>query len=55
MLKYVVYLLVAVLICWSVFYLIRHVRKQLKGDCGSCGGSCGSCHGDCGGCSSCKK
>lgn len=45
MLKYLIGAGVFLLILWSVIYLIRHVRRQLRGDCGSCGGDCGSCSG----------
>ena len=37
---------------WAVVYLARHVRRQLRGECG-CGGSCG---GDCASCGqSCSR
>ena len=50
--KYVIYAAVALLILWAVVYLVRHVRRQLRGECG-CGGSCG---GDCAACGqSCGK
>ena len=45
--KYVIYLAVAVLILWAVIYLARHIRRQMKGDCGCCGGGCS---GDCSSC-----
>ena len=42
--KYVIYLAVAALIGWSVWYLVRCVRRQLRGDCGcGCGKDCKSC------------
>ena len=43
--KYVVYLAIAALVLWAVVYLVRHIRRQLRGDCSSCGGDCGSCPG----------
>lgn len=50
--KYMIYLAIAVLVVWSVWYLLRHVKRQLHGDCGSCGGGC---DGNCGSCGkSCK-
>lgn len=42
--KYIIYAAVAALVVWAVVYLVCHVRRQLKGDCGSCGGGCS---GDC--------
>ncbi|MEG1396376.1 MAG: hypothetical protein RSC82_05290 [Oscillospiraceae bacterium] len=47
--KYVIYAAVAFLIIWSVWYMIRHLRRQAHGDCGCCHGDCGSCHGGCSG------
>ena len=47
--KYLIYIAVAALILWAGVYLVRHIRRQMKGDCGSCGGACG---GDCSGCGS---
>ena len=44
--KYIIYAAVALLVLRAVVYLVRHVRRQLRGECG-CGGSCG---GDCGSC-----
>lgn len=44
--KYFIYTAVAVLILWSVLYLVRHVIRQLRGTCcGSCEtcGKCGKC------------
>ena len=41
--KYIIYLAVAALVVWAVVYLIRHIRRQLRGDCGSCGGDCSCC------------
>ena len=35
--KYLIYIAVAALILWAVVYLVRHIRRQMKGDCGSCG------------------
>jgi hypothetical protein len=46
MIKYIIYIAVAVLILWSVFYLIKVIRRQLKGQ-GSCDGACGSCGRNC--------
>lgn len=34
--KYIIYLAVGVLAVWAVWYVIRHVRRQLRGECG-CG------------------
>ena len=46
--KYLIYAAGALLAVWAVWYVIRHLRRQLRGDCG-CGGGCGDCpHG--GGC-----
>ena len=45
--KYVIYAAVALLILWAVVYLVRHVRRQLRGECGCCGGSCASCGKSC--------
>lgn len=42
--KYIIYAAVAALAVWAVVYLVRHVRRQLKGDCGCSGGGCS---GDC--------
>ncbi len=47
--KYLIYLLIAALVLWSVWYLIKTVRRQLRGGC-----DCG-CGGDCGSCGSCKR
>ena len=38
--KYVIYIGVAALVVWAAVYLIRHLRRQLKGDC-ACG--CDQC------------
>ena len=38
--KYIIYAGVALLILWAVVYLVRHVRRQLRGEYG-CGGDCG--------------
>lgn len=46
--KYIIYLAVGVLAVWAVWYVIRHVRRQLRGECG-CGGDCA------GNCCACKK
>lgn len=52
--KYVIYLAIAALAVWAVVYLVRHIRRQLRGDCG-CGGGAG-CGGDCSACGkSCKR
>ena len=51
MLKYIIYALVAVLVIWAVWYLIRSGRRQLRGQCG-CGGDCTGCTGEC---NRCKK
>ena len=45
--KYVIYAAVALLILWAAVYLVRHIRRQLRGECGCCGGSCS---GDCASC-----
>ncbi len=45
--KYLIYLLIAALTLWSVQYLVKAVRRQLRGGCG--------CGGDCGSCGSCKR
>ena len=49
MLKYLIYAAIAALAVWAVVYLVRHVRRQLRGDCG-CGGGADCCNGDCGAC-----
>ncbi|NLF35397.1 MAG: FeoB-associated Cys-rich membrane protein [Clostridiales bacterium] len=36
--RYVIYAAVAALVLWSVWYLIRHLRRQIRG-----GGCCGDC------------
>jgi hypothetical protein len=46
MVKYFIYIAVAVLILWSVYYVVRAIRRQLKGQ-GGCDGACGSCSKDC--------
>ena len=46
MVKYIIYLAAALLILWSVFYLIRAIRRQLRGQ-GGCDGACGSCSRSC--------
>ena len=49
--KYIIYAGVALLILWAVVYLVRNVRRQLRGECGcggDCGGSCASCGHSCG-------
>ena len=50
--KYIIYAAVAALILWAVVCLVRHVRRQLRGECGggggSCGGDCTSCGQSCG-------
>ena len=45
--KYIIYAAVALLILWAVIYLVRHVRMQLRGECGSCCGDCASCGHSC--------
>ena len=45
--KYVIYAAVALLILWAAVYLVRHIRRQLRGECGCCGGGCS---GDCTSC-----
>ena len=40
--KYVIYVLVAALIVWAVWYLVKSIRRQIKGDCG-CGKDCRNC------------
>ncbi len=52
--KYVIYIAIALLVVWAVVYLIRHIRRQMKGDCGACGGGCQGCSGDCSSCPSKK-
>lgn len=47
--KYVIYFLISLLIVWSVWYVFRSVRKQLRGDCGCGRGS------DCAGCGGCSN
>lgn len=49
--KYLIYILIAALVAWAVWYLARSLRRQLRGEC-SCGGDCRSCAGIC---KSCKK
>ena len=44
--KYIIYAAVAALILWAVVCLVRHVRRQLRGECG-CGGDCASCGQSC--------
>lgn len=49
MLKYLIYLAIALLVFWSVFYVVRQIRRQMRGNCASCGdcnGACGSCKGE---------
>ncbi|MGN8874526.1 FeoB-associated Cys-rich membrane protein [Pseudoflavonifractor sp. HCP28S3_F10] len=49
--KYVIYLAVAALVVWSVWYVARHIRRQLRGDCGcgcGCSGGCECCGTPCG-------
>lgn len=42
--KYVIYVLVAALIIWAVWYLVKSIRRQIKGDCGcGCGKDCRNC------------
>lgn len=42
--KYLIYLLIAALVLWSVWYLVKTVRRQIRGGCGCiCGGNCGRC------------
>ncbi|MEG0764744.1 MAG: FeoB-associated Cys-rich membrane protein [Pseudoflavonifractor sp.] len=43
--KYIIYAAVAVLILWAVVYLIRNIRRQLRGKCSACGGDCSHCSG----------
>lgn len=51
--KYIIYLGVAALTLWAAAYLVRNIRRQLKGGC-ACGG--GQCSGDCGLCAlECKR
>lgn len=48
--KYVIYLAIAVLVIWSVWYVIRHIRRQLAGRCGcedGCSGNCSGCGKTC--------
>ena len=46
--KYVIYVGIAVLAVWALFYLIRHIQSQIRGDCGGggCTGNCTSCGKD---------
>lgn len=44
--KYIIYVAVAVLVLWSVWYVLRHVYRQFKGRC-SCDGNCASCGNTC--------
>lgn len=44
--KYVIYCLIAALIAWSVYYLIRRIYRMIRGG-GGCDGCCGSCPRDC--------
>lgn len=46
MIKYIVYIAAALLIIWSVVYLIRSIQRQLRGQ-GGCDGACGSCTQHC--------
>lgn len=46
MVKYLIYAAIAFLILWSVYYLIKVIGRQFKGQ-GSCDGACGSCSRDC--------
>ncbi|MDB7815642.1 hypothetical protein [Intestinimonas butyriciproducens] len=48
--KYVIYVGIAVLAVWALFYLIRHIQSQIRGDCGcgGCTGNCTSCGKRCG-------
>ena len=45
MLRYLICAAVFLLILWSLVYLVRHIRRQLRGQCGSCGWDCGACAG----------
>ena len=45
--KYIIYAAVALLVLWAVVYLVRHVRRQLRGECGCGGGDCASCGQSC--------
>jgi hypothetical protein len=47
MMKYLIYIAIAALVVWAVVYLVRHIRRQMKGDCGACGGGCDGCGGSC--------
>lgn len=47
MMNYVIYAAAVLLLAWSVWYVARTVRRQLRGEC-SCGGDCSSCGADCG-------
>lgn len=51
--KYLIYAAIAALVVWSVVYVVRHVRAQMRGDCGCGKGS--SCSGNCSGCSGCAS
>ena len=48
--KYVIYVGIAVLVVWALFYLIRHIQSQIRGDrgCGGCTENCASCGKRCG-------
>lgn len=50
--KYIIYLAIAALAVWAVVFLIRHIRRQLQGECVcgvSCSGDCVSCGKHCSG------
>ena len=48
--KYIVYALIVLLVCWSVWYVLKTVRRQVKGDCGcGCSGGCAGCGSSCSG------
>ena len=41
--KYVIYALVAALAVWAVWYLVRTIRRQLRGRFSGCSGDCSRC------------
>ena len=54
MLKLIIYAAVLALSGWAVWYVVRHLRRQMKGRCGcGCGGACDGCPA--GGCAGRRK
>ena len=41
--KYVIYALVAALEVCAVWYVVRTIRRQLRGQCSGCSGDCSRC------------